>query len=83
MGVLAAVGAIGVGAGAWMVTPLVSMARRGTLEQQAAAAIREQTQRVASVQRARRRAAIVATIPATIPTQRTAAPATRRSPIAS
>ncbi|WP_274201376.1 hypothetical protein [Actinomycetospora lemnae] len=72
-------GAIGVGAGAWMVTPLVSMARRGTLEQQAAAAIREQTQRVASVQRARRRAAIVATIP----TQRTAAPATRRSPIAS
>ncbi|MDD7966848.1 hypothetical protein PGB27_16045 [Actinomycetospora sp. DW7H6] len=79
MGVLAAVGAIGVGAGAWMVTPLVSMARRGTLEQQAAAAIREQTQRVASVQRARRRAAIVATIP----TQRTAAPATRRSPIAS
>lgn len=79
MGVLAAVGAIGVGAGAWMVTPLVSMARRGTLEQQTAAAIREQTQRVASVQRARRRAAIVATIP----TQRTAAPATRRSPIAS
>ncbi|GAA4864114.1 hypothetical protein [Actinomycetospora straminea] len=79
MGVLAAVGAIGVGAGAWMVTPLVSMARRGTLEQQAAAAMREEAQRVASVQRARRRAALVATIP----TQRTAAPVTRRSPIAS
>lgn len=80
MGVLAAVGALGVGAGAWMVAPLVSMARRGTRDEQTLAAIREEADRAAAVTRARRRQAIVASIPA----QRTeAVPQQRRSPLAS
>ncbi|MDD7942739.1 hypothetical protein PHK61_30425 [Actinomycetospora lutea] len=85
MGVLAAVGALGVSAGAWAVTPLVSMARRGTRDQQTVESWREETDRAAAVQRARRRAAIVASVP--IQRSRSvdvpATPQQRRSPLAS
>ena len=63
MGVLVAVGALGIGAGAWLVTPLVTMVRRGTRDQQAVEAWREEADRAAAVARARRRSAIVASIP--------------------
>jgi hypothetical protein len=79
MNVLATVGALGVGAGAWVVTPLVKMSRKGTIEQQTVAGWREEADRAASVRRAHRRAAIVAAIPA----PRTAAHDQRRSPLAS
>ncbi|MEJ2887858.1 hypothetical protein [Actinomycetospora aeridis] len=81
MAVQAAVGALGVGVGAWLVTPLVSMARRGTRDEQTVEAWRGEADRAAAVRRAHRREAIVASIP----TQRTADQATqpRRSPIAS
>jgi hypothetical protein len=81
MGVQAAVGALGVGVGAWIAAPLVSMARRGTREQQTVESWRDEAGRAAAVRRAHRREAIVASIP----TQRTAEQATlpRRSPIAS
>jgi hypothetical protein len=81
MGVLAivgVVGAAGAGAGAWMVTPLVSMARKGTKDEQTTAAWRAEADRAAAVVRARRRAAVVASIPA----QRTAAHDQLRSPLA-
>ncbi|MFC5140727.1 hypothetical protein ACFPK1_21000 [Actinomycetospora rhizophila] len=85
MSVLAAVGALGVGVGAWAATPLASMARRGTRDEQTVDAWRDEADRAAAVQRARRRAAIVASIP----TQRRdsseapVAPQQRRSPLAS
>lgn len=78
MNVLAAVGALGVGAGAWVVTPLVSMARRGAVEQQVVEGWREEAERVAAVRRARQRAAIVASIPA----PRAQTHDQRRSPVA-
>ncbi|MEJ2862487.1 hypothetical protein [Actinomycetospora flava] len=88
MSVLAAVGAVGIGAGAWVVTPLVSMARRGTRDQQAVDAWREEADRAAAVQRARRRSAIVASIPMQRSRSVDApagaeAPQQRRSPLAS
>ncbi|TDQ58297.1 hypothetical protein EV188_10436 [Actinomycetospora succinea] len=68
-----------------MATPLVGMARRGTRDQQTVAAWREEADRAAAVQRARRRSAIVASIPMQR-RQNSDAPATpaqRRSPLAS
>ncbi|MHC1560501.1 hypothetical protein ACR9E3_16215 [Actinomycetospora sp. C-140] len=78
MGVLAAVGALGVGVGAFVATPLVSMSRRGTIDERAAAGVREQAARAAMVRRAQRRSAIVASIPA----PRHAAHDQQRSPLA-
>lgn len=81
MGVLAivgVVGAAGAGAGAWMVTPLVSMARKGTKDQQTVAGWRVEADRAAAVVRARRRAAVIASIPA----PRSAAHDQLRSPLA-
>jgi hypothetical protein len=75
MGALAVLGVAGVGA--WIVTPLVSLARRGTIDQRTVASWREESDRVA-VQRAQRRAAIVASVPA----PRTAPFEQRRSPVA-
>ena len=78
MAVLAAAGALGVGVGAWAVTPLVSMARWGTINQQWMAGVRADAAREDAVRRARRRAAIVASIPA----PRAATHDQRRSPLA-
>lgn len=64
MVLLAAVGAMGVaGVGAWVATPLVSMVRRGTRDEQTLAGWRDEAERAAAVQRAHRRAAVVASIP--------------------
>ena len=63
MVVLAAVGALGVGMGAFVATPLVSMARRGTVDEQTSAGVRDQAARASVVRRAQRRSAIVASIP--------------------
>jgi hypothetical protein len=76
--IVGVVGAAGAGAGAWMVTPLVSMARKGTKDEQTVAAWRAEADRAAAVVRARRRAAVVASIPA----PRTAAHDQLRSPLA-
>ncbi|GAA4809596.1 hypothetical protein GCM10023200_54260 [Actinomycetospora chlora] len=64
MGVLTAVGALGVGVGAWVAAPLVSVARRGTIDEQTMAGVREDAARAEAVRRAQRRQAIVASIPA-------------------
>ncbi|WP_285653627.1 hypothetical protein [Actinomycetospora sp. NBRC 106375] len=50
--------------GAFVATPLVSIARRGTIDERTTADVREQAARAAMVQRAQRRSAIVASIPA-------------------
>jgi hypothetical protein len=81
MGVLAivgVVGAAGAGAGAWIVTPLVSMARKGTKDQQTVEGWRAEADRAAAVVRARRRSALVASIPA----PRSSAHDQLRSPVA-
>lgn len=78
MAVLATVSALGVGVGAWAVTPLVSMARQGTIDQRTAAGVRAEAAREDAVRRARRRAAIVAAIPA----PRDGSHDQRRSPLA-
>lgn len=78
MGVLTAVGALGVGMGAWVAAPLVSMSRRGTIDEQTMTTVREDAARAESVRRAHRRAAIVAAIPA----PRRADHDQRRSPLA-
>jgi hypothetical protein len=78
MGVLSAVGALGVGVGAWVATPLVSMSRRGTIDEQTMSGVREDAARAEAVRRARRRSAIVASIPA----PRRADHDQRRSPLA-
>jgi len=79
MGVLAIVGTAAAGAGAFVAAPLVSMARRGTIEQQTVASWRDEAEQVAAVSRARRRAALVAAIPA----PRDPVHDQRRSPLAS
>lgn len=64
MGVLVAVGAAVLGVGTWAATPLVSMARTGTIDQQTKAAMREEGLRAEALRRARHREALVAAIPA-------------------
>lgn len=51
---------------AWVVAPFVSMARRGTLDDRARAAVRAEAGRADAIRRARRREALVlaASIPA-------------------
>ena len=56
--------------GAWLVTPFVSMARRGTLDDQHRAFVREEGLRVEAIRRARQREALVAAAVASIPAQR-------------
>jgi hypothetical protein len=56
--------------GAWLVAPFVSMARRGTLDDQHRAAMREEGLRVEAIRRARQREALVAATVASIPAQR-------------
>lgn len=79
MGVLAIVGAAAASAGAFVAAPLVSMARRGTVEQRTVASWRDEAATVDVVRRARRRTALVAAIPA----PRGAEHDQRRSPLAS
>jgi hypothetical protein len=79
MGVLAIVGTAAAGAGAFVAAPLVSMARRGTIDQQTVASWREEAAAVDVVRHARRRTALVAAIPA----PRGGAHEQRRSPLAS
>jgi hypothetical protein len=79
MGILVIVGTAAAGAGAFVAAPLVSMARRGTIEQQTVASWREEAAAVDVVGRARRRASLVAAIP--VP--RGGAHEQRRSPLAS
>ncbi|CAA9265138.1 MAG: hypothetical protein AVDCRST_MAG54-2675 [uncultured Actinomycetospora sp.] len=79
MGILAIVGTAAAGAGAFVAAPLVSMARRGTIEQQTVASWRDEAATVDVVRRARRRTALVAAIPA----PRGGAHEHRRSPLAS
>ena len=76
MAVLAVVGVVGV-AGAWVVTPLASMMRKGTIDQQTVDGWRVEADRAAAVSRARRRSALVAAIPA----PRGAEHDQRRSPV--
>ncbi|MCD2187732.1 hypothetical protein [Actinomycetospora soli] len=66
--------AAGAAAGAWLVAPFVSMARRGTIDDRARAAARAEADREDALRRARRREALViaagaADLPA-IPAQR-------------
>jgi len=79
MGLLVIVGTAAAGAGAIVAAPLVSMARRGTIEQQTVASWRAEGERAATVRRAHRRATVVASIPA----PRGAEHDQRRSPLAS
>lgn len=79
MGVLAIVGTAAAGAGAFVAAPLVSMARRGTIEQRTVASWRDEAATVDVVRRARRATALVAAIPA----PRTGAHDQRRSPLGS
>ena len=79
MGVLAIVGTAATGVGAFVAAPLVSMARRGTIEQQTVASWRDEAREVDAVRRAHRRSALVAAIPA----PRDGAHDQRRSPLAS
>jgi hypothetical protein len=79
MGILVIVGTAAAGAGAFVAAPLVSMARRGTIEQQTVASWRDEAATVDVVRRARRRTTLVAAIPA----PRGGAHDQRRSPLAS
>lgn len=56
--------------GAWIAAPFVSMARRGTLDDQARAAMREEGLRAEAIRRARRREALVAAATIDIPAPR-------------
>jgi hypothetical protein len=56
--------------GAWLVAPFVAMARQGTLDDQARAAMREEGLRAEAVRRARRREALVAAAAIDIPAPR-------------
>ncbi|PVZ04627.1 hypothetical protein [Actinomycetospora cinnamomea] len=78
MGVLAIIGAA-IGTGSFVVMPLVSVVRRGTVEQQTVASWRAEAEQAAAVRRARHRAAVVAAIPA----PRAGTHDQRRSPLAS
>jgi len=78
MSVLAIVGATGLGAGAWIAAPFVSMARRGTLDEQTRATVSAEGRRTETLHRARRREAVVAHVPA----PRSGAHEQRRSPVA-
>lgn len=77
MSVLVVAGAAALGAGSWIAAPWVSMARRGTLDQQHAAAMREEGLRAEALRRARHREALVAAVPA----PRSGAHEQRRSPV--
>ncbi len=76
MSVLAIVG-VTAAIGSWTAAPFVSMARRGTVDQQTRDAWREEGLRAEAVRRARRREALVATIPA----PRSGAHDQQRSPV--
>ena len=58
--------------GAWLVAPFVAMSRRGTLDDQARAAMREEGLRAEAIRRARRREALVAAAAVSIPAPRDA-----------
>ena len=77
MSVLAIVGATGLGAGAWIAAPFVSMARRGTLDEQTRATVSAEGRRTEAVSRARRQ-----TVVAHVPAPRSGAHEQRRSPVA-
>lgn len=62
----------GAALGAWLVAPLVSMARRGTIDDRTRAAMREEGLRAEAVRRAHQREALVAAATASIPTPRRA-----------
>ena len=79
MGVLAIVGTAAAGVGAFVAAPLVSMARRGTMEQQTVASWCDEAGTVDVVRHARCRTALVAAIPA----PRAGEHDQRRSPLAS
>ena len=67
MSVLTVVGVAAAAAGSWAVAPLVGMARKGTIDQQTLAGIRQEAaeaERADAVRRAQQRAALVASIPA-------------------
>lgn len=57
---ITAAAAVGATAGAWLLAPFVAMARRGTLDDQARAAVRAEADRADALRRARRREALVA-----------------------
>ncbi|MFC5063185.1 hypothetical protein [Actinomycetospora atypica] len=66
-----AVAAIAAGTAAWAAAPFVAMARRGTLDDQGRAVVREEAARLETLRRARRREALVAAAAAvTVPEQR-------------
>lgn len=66
-----AVAAIAAGTAAWAAAPFVSMARRGTLDEQGRTAVREEAARLETRRRARRREVLVAAAAALdIPEQR-------------
>ncbi|NYD34687.1 hypothetical protein [Actinomycetospora corticicola] len=57
---ITAAAAVGATAAAWLAAPFVAMARRGTLDDQARAALRAEADRAGAISRARRREALVA-----------------------
>ncbi|MEJ2866239.1 hypothetical protein WCD74_00590 [Actinomycetospora sp. OC33-EN08] len=70
MMITAAAIAAGTAACAWVATPFVTMARRGTLDDQSRAAMRAEADRADAVRRARRREALVAVASVSVPAQR-------------
>ncbi len=75
---ITAAAAVGATAGAWLIAPFVAMARRGTLDDQARAAVRAEADRADALRRARRREALVAAAAAAddvaVPAQRRSSP---------
>jgi hypothetical protein len=69
-----------IGIGSWLVAPLVTMARRGTVDQQTKSAIREEGVHAEAVRRAQRRQAQVNAV-AAIPAPRAGGHQPRRSPV--
>ena len=66
-----AVAAVAAGTAAWAAAPFVAMARRGTLDEQGRAAVRQEAARLETLRRARRRQVLVAAAAALdIPEQR-------------
>ncbi|MDL5159164.1 hypothetical protein [Actinomycetospora termitidis] len=70
MMITAAAIAVGTAAGAWIATPFLAMSRRGTLDDQARAAMRAEADRADAVRRARRRETLVAVASVSVPAQR-------------
>lgn len=56
--------------GAWLAAPFVAMARQGTLDDRARAAVREEGLRAEAIRRAQHREALVAAAAASIPAPR-------------